>query len=189
MIETVSPWEVWSLSFYPQLAFFLLCYNKVMNKKQAPWIVAGVVIIIVAVSLGIWWFAAKKAPQQAAPVVTTPPPVVAMHAPKGQVAPGFPKELILDNAAALSDSYAINYSASTNQYTAEWISTSSPLSLYDIYHAYVTKNGWTITNQADGSVLKGIYAKKASAALSVIIMPQAQNKGTKIMVAYVGVAK
>jgi len=150
-----------------------------MNKNRKLWIGAGIVVVIVVVCLVAWWLVAEKAS------VKTAPAVVAVHASKGQLTAGFPKELILDSTAALSDSYAINYSSSTNQYTAEWMSSSSSAALYDTYHAYVTKNGWTITNQANGPALKGIYAKKAASVLSIIMVPQAQNKGTKVMIAYV----
>jgi hypothetical protein len=150
-----------------------------MDKNRKLWIGAGIVVVMVVVCLVTWWFAVEKVSVKKAPAV------VAVHALKGQLTAGFPKELILDSTAALSDSYAINYSSSTNQYTAEWISSSSSDALYDTYHAYITKNGWTITNQADGSGLKGIYATKASSALNIIMVPQTQSKGTKVMIAYV----
>jgi hypothetical protein len=108
-----------------------------------------------------------------------------VHATAGQLIPGFPRQLVLDSAATVSNSYSINYSASTNQYTAEWVLSSSLASLYVEYQSYAKANGWTISNHADLPTLKGIYATNASstAAMNVIITPQ--GKGSTVTVSYV----
>jgi hypothetical protein len=108
-----------------------------------------------------------------------------VHAPTGQLITGFPKELILDDASQMNNSYSINYSSSTNQYTAEWVSSSSLASLYAKYQAYAPANGWTVMNHANLPTLKGVYATNASTsvAMNVIITPQ--GKGSKVTITYV----
>lgn len=116
-----------------------------------------------------------------APVPSGPPP---SYAPKGQLVPGFPKELILDAAAQVSNSYSINYSASLNQYTAQWNSSSSMAALYAGYKAYLPKNGWQIVNQNTGNVSwRGIYATNGTHDVNVAIVQQ--GKGSRATVSYV----
>jgi hypothetical protein len=156
-----------------------------MKDQKNLWVWVGVaVVVLVAVAAGVTWFLHRGQSTQMGPV-----PV---HAPAGQVVDGFPKALILGAASSSSDitnSYSINYSTSTNQYTAEWTSTSTPAALYAEYQTYVVDNGWTITNHVDTATLKGIYAMNASSSvINVVIVPQsqtAQNKGSKVNVSYV----
>ncbi len=166
-----------------------------MNDRKELWVWVGVVIVaIAAVWGGIYWFMHRSGQQAAAPV-----PV---HAPEGQVVDGFPQNLILGSSATssasstggtpgilagITNSYSINYSSSTNQYTAEWVSASSTSALYTEYTDYVTKNGWTITNHVSSPSLGAIYAVNASSSLNIVITPQSSgsNKGSKVSITYV----
>ena len=51
-------------------------------------------------------------------------------------------------AAAISGSYSINYSSSTNQYTAQYDSSNTLVSLYNSYKTYFGTNGWMVTNSS-----------------------------------------
>jgi hypothetical protein len=105
------------------------------------------------------------------------------YAPKGQVVAGFPKELILDPDAQTSNSYAIKYSSSINQYTAEWSSKASMQSLFTKYQDYFKNNQWTITNTgASQPSFRGLYAKKGNTEGSVAI--SMQNNVTQVTVGY-----
>lgn len=167
-----------------------------MNDRKGFWVWVGVaVVVIAAVWGGVYWFMHRSGPQAAAPV-----PV---HAPEGQVVDGFPQNLILGSSApsssasstsgapgilaGITNSYSINYSSSTNQYTAEWVSASSTAALYAEYTDYVTKNGWTITNHMDSPSLEAIYAVDASSSLNITITPQSSGShgGSKVSVTYV----
>lgn len=167
-----------------------------MNDKKNLWVWIGVAVVVVAVIVAVvvWFVNRGQAPQQAAVV-----PVV--HAPAGQVIAGFPQQMILgvstsssatSGAASffsgITDSYSIGYSTSTNQYTAEWVSSSTIAALYKQYQDYVTKNGFTIINHADTATLKSIYATNPISVVNIVITPQSsvgQNKGSKIIVSYV----
>jgi hypothetical protein len=150
-----------------------------MKDSKVLWAWIGGVVIVVALIVGVVWYFYANTPKK---VVIGP---VAVHAPVGQLIAGFPKELILDNAAAVSNSYSINYSTSTNQYTVEWSSSSTIAALYAKYQAYAQANGWTITNHADTAPFKGISATNASstATMSVILIPQ--GKGSKVTISYI----
>jgi hypothetical protein len=176
------------VSGYPQHLATLWagrCYNKGMNDRKNLWVWVGIVVVVIVAGAGtiIWVVNREQTPQ------TGPIPV---HAPVGQVVAGFPQELILGVAtsgtegsvAGVTNSYSINYSSSTNQYTAEWNSSSTLVALYTQYQSYIAANGWTIINQADYPTLKGIYAMNSSmAAVNIVIV--SENAGSKVTVSYV----
>ncbi len=145
--------------------------------QQKAWIWIGAAAVIVVVGILVIWAVQKPASQ---PTASGPAP---SYAPSGQLVAGFPKALVLDQAAQISSSYSINYSASTNQYTAEWNSPSSMASLYGQYKSYFQTNGWKITNDVTKySASRGLYATKGSAEASVAIMQQ--GKGSQVIVGY-----
>jgi hypothetical protein len=138
----------------------------------------GILALIVIVLLVIFW----KPSQPAAPA--TQPQPQPTYAPQGQVVAGFPQELVLDPNAKVGSSYSINYSASTNQYTAEWASSMSMASLFGKYKTYLSSNGWTITGQSGKATLDSVYATDASGDVAnVVISPRAT--GNEVVVSYV----
>lgn len=154
-----------------------------MKDPKVVWAWIGGVIVVVVVIAGVAWHVSHNGGANS-PSSTGP---VAVHAPAGQLIAGFPPSLILDQAAQVNNSYSINYSSSTNQYTAEWISSSSLASLYAAYENYAQANNWAIVNQADYPTLKGLYATNASssAAINVIITPAPQGSGSQVSISYV----
>ncbi len=146
-----------------------------IETKKGVLMLAGVVVIA-----GILLYASHRPPAPASGPSTVGVPV---YAPKGELTPGFPKALILDSAAVLGTSYSINYSATTNQYTAAWNSSSSIDSLYNTYKTYLPANGWTIVNEnTKYPAARGLYAQNASSDVSVAIW--AQSKDSQIIVTY-----
>lgn len=137
----------------------------------------GILALIVIVLLVIFWKPSTPAP---APV-TQPQPA---YVPQGQVVSGFPQTLILDPNAQVNSSYSINYSSSTNQYTAEWISSMSMAALFGKYKTYLSANGWSLTSQSSKPTLDGVYAADANGDVAnVAIFPQAT--GNEVVVTYV----
>jgi hypothetical protein len=142
-----------------------------VNKRMAA--VVGVVIVVVIIVVAIWLAMSRPS----APRVT--------FAPQGQLIAGFPKDLLLDNAAIVGNSYTIDYTANLNQYTANWTSPSSTLDgLYNQYLNYFTKNGWTITNSTNTAVFSGLYAVTSTADANVT-MDDLGSGGLKVTVSYV----
>jgi hypothetical protein len=152
-----------------------------MKDPKVVWAWVGGAVVVIALAAGVAWhfYGGGGASNEAA---AGP---VAVHAPTGQLVPGFPQALILDDAAQVNNSYSINYSTSTNQYTAEWSSSSSLASLYAKYQNYAAVNGWTISNSADYPTLKGIYATNASATAAMNVIMTPQDKGSEITISYV----
>src|SRR6267142_910019 len=129
-----------------------------MNKNAWVWV--GIAVVILAALVAVFY---KRTP--ATPPSTTNPPgeqVNPVYAAKGQVVSGFPQNLILDSGATVNSSYSINYSDTTNQYTAQWTSPKSVAAVYTEYQTYLPANGWTIANQASVKTAATIYAKDAS---------------------------
>ena len=152
-----------------------------MDRKQA-WIWGGAIVILAVVVLAVWPRGGTQAPATGGPTGPTP-----VYANKGSVVPQFPKELILDAAAKVANSYSVNYAASLNQYTAVWNSSSSMTALYNQYKAYFLANGWTITNDMTNySFSRGLYATKGAAEASVAIVQQGKNgkNGSQVTVSY-----
>jgi len=153
---------------YPQLVYpcRAFCYNMIEMPKGNRWkyIAAAVAVLLVAVVAAYWQFIYKRVP---APV----------YAPKGELVRGFPKELVLDQKGIVSGSYYVNYSTSLNQYTAVFDSTEPMLSLFSQYKDYLSKNGWTITNEITKyETSRGLYAVKGAADASVAIIEQAKSR-------------
>ena len=148
-----------------------------MKDPKRVWVWVGVVVVAVAVA---WWIVWKLNSTQPAPLQSAPAPVFAQQ---GQLVPNFPKNLILDNAAVISGSYSINYSSSTNQYTAEYNSSSSMASLYAQYKQYLPANGWTITNDITKfSSSRGLDATNASSSVAVAVV--SEKTGSQVTITY-----
>lgn len=149
-----------------------------MKDPKRVWVWVGVVVVAVAVA---WWIVWKLNSTQPAPLQSAPAPVFAQQ---GQLVPNFPKNLILDNAAVISGSYSINYSSSTNQYTAEYNSSSSMASLYAQYKQYLPANGWTITGTlTTHPTFNVIAASQGNDQLQIVV--NTKSKGSQVTITYV----
>jgi hypothetical protein len=145
-----------------------------MKDSKRIWVWVGAAIVVIAVIVFVMWKLTAK------PKPTGPVPV---FAPQGQLTPNFPKQLILDPQAQVNSSYSINYDPTTNQYTAEWTSSSSLASLYGDYQKYFGDNGWTITNQSGvktASKLAVLYAATTTANVNVTLVTQGQGSDATI---------
>ncbi len=152
-------------------------------------------MVVVIVVIVVYKFTGQGTPQ------VGPAPV---HVPAGQVVSGFPEQLLTGGAASgtkavastsmpqVTNSYSINYSSSTNQYTTEWVSSSSLAAILGNYKSSLPAQGWTITGVADKSTYKGIYAvNTAGAQLNITIQPVAflPSAGSKVTVSYLNVTQ
>jgi len=142
------------------------------------------IVVAVAILAGIILYVSlRNGPSAPAAQPSTTALGSPAFAPKGELVSGFPKELILDNSAAITGSYSINYSSSTNQYTAEWNSSSSMSALYDAYKAYLPAHDWSILNDITKfPTSRGFYVRNASSDVSVAII--AQGNGAQVVLTY-----
>lgn len=145
-----------------------------MNDAKRIWMWVGVgIVVIIAIVWIVWAMMAK-------PVASGPSPV---YAPQGQLVPQFPTGLILNNSTTIDESYSISYSTSTNQYTAEYDSTSSMATLYADYQSYLPKNNWTVTGSlTTHPTFEVITASQDSHQLQVVI--SAIGKGSQATITY-----
>jgi hypothetical protein len=145
-----------------------------MKGLKNIWVWVGVAVVVII--LVVWGIGRLQSHQQvAAPTV--------VYAPQGQLVQNFPKELILDPKAQINSTYSINYDPTTNQYTAEWNSSSSLVSLYNIYNTYFGSNGWTITNSSGAtstSKIAAMYAATSTANVNVSLVAQGQGAGVSV---------
>ncbi len=124
----------------------------------------------------------KKAPAAPSGKTTQPSP---SYAPKGELTPGFPKELILDNKAAPGGSYAVNYGTGPSLRTTSFDSNKSMLSLFNLYKTYFKDNGWIITNEVTKyKDSRGLYAIKSREVASVAISDNGKTR--QVVVNYAG---
>jgi hypothetical protein len=148
-----------------------------MNDSKRVWVWVGVVVVVIVAVALIWWRPTAKAPQK---VASGPVPV---YATQGQLVTQFPKNLIIDTNAAITGSYSINYSSSTNQYTTEYDSSSTVSALYKQYKSYLPKNGWTITTSlTTRPTFDLISAAQGNSQLQVVI--STQGKGSQVAITY-----
>jgi hypothetical protein len=95
-----------------------------------------------------------------------------------------PQGSILDSNAAVKGSYFVNYSSSTNQYTAEYNSSDTVTSLYGQYKSYLSQNGWTVTGSLTSHpTFDAISATQNNDQLQVVI--STTNKGSQAIITYV----
>ena len=104
-----------------------------------------------------------------------------VYASQGQLAGGFPRELVLDGAASVESSYTIAYDASVNQHTAVFMSEISPAALHGQYKKYFTDNTWEIVYESDEGVY-GLYARRAG--VDVNFTAGIQDGKTQVIIGY-----
>jgi hypothetical protein len=147
-----------------------------MKDPKKIWAWVGVAVVVIVVVFAVVW---RPTPKPA----SGPVPV---FAPQGQLTPNFPKDLILDSNAAISGSYSINYSSSTNQYTAQYDSSNTLVSLYNSYKTYFGTNGWMVTNSSSiksASKIGVLIAATSSANVNVTLI--AKGTGSQATISYV----
>jgi hypothetical protein len=148
-----------------------------MKDSKQVWVWVGVAIVVIAIIAGVVMWIQKPKTKTA----TGPVPV---FAPQGQLVSNFPKDLIIDANATISGSYSINYSTSTNQYTAEYDSSSTVSSLYKDYQTYLSQNGWTVTGSlTTHPTFDALAATQGNNQLQVVI--STQGKGSQVTITYV----
>jgi hypothetical protein len=157
-------------------------YPKFSHKTIAIFSVTAVVVVVFVI------FAVRGKPKEdkngEQRAAFPPAQSAVVYAAKGEITPGFPKELILDTRASLTSSYAINYNESLNQYTTAFDSEQSMAALYDIYLAYFQQDGWTIVNAITKyPTSRGLYAKKGNTDASVAILDK--DDLAQVMISYV----
>ncbi len=139
------------------------------------WGVAAVILIIAVAGIVWWLLGAGKG------VIASPAPI---FAPQGQLVPQFPKGLILDNNTVINGSYAVNYSSSTDQYTAIYDSSSTMATLYGDYQSYLPLNNWTVTGSlTTHPTFNAIAASQGSDQLQIVI--STQSNGSQVTITYV----
>lgn len=145
-----------------------------MKDSKRIWVWVGVAVVVVAAVIVVVWRPSQKPPAVA-------PGPVPVFAPKGQLVPQFPKELILDSSASVAGSYSIAYSSSTNQYTAQYDSSSTVTALFNQYKTYFAGNGWTVTGTlTTHPTFDVIAATKDSGHLQVVINKNGTGSQTTI---------
>lgn len=150
--------------------------------KKNAWVWVGVVAVVLGGVFLAWRWMTGSMPSSGESSPVTP-----AFAPKGQLVPQFPKELVLDDHAVLLGSYSMNYNPNANQYTAGWSSSSSIDEVLKKYDAYFNANNqWTILGETKNIPgIRSVYAKNAAgAAVNVTIVKD--GTGSKITVSYLG---
>jgi len=149
------------------------------NKKEKALIWVGVAAVILGIIIFVNW-----TPQGANLGASQPTGTMPSYAPPGQVVAGFPQELILGADASFTESYSVNYSSSTNQFTAQWDSSSTVDDLVSQYQKYFSANGWTAgMNQTASNSFQSISATNSNGASALVtIVPQ--SEGSQVSVTY-----
>jgi hypothetical protein len=154
-----------------------------MNPSRTRWVWIGSIIAVTVIAVAIVVLIGNRSqnPSHESLAVKSSAPV---YAPQGELVAQFPKDLILDPAAAMSQSYFLGYSSRANQYTAQFDSSSSMTTLYEEYLKFLPEHGWTITNNVTAfRNSRGIAAISASSSVQVSIV--AHHDGSAAAVAYV----
>ncbi len=151
--------------------------NSKSKLVLSVFVILLVVLLGAAVILSVFKTPAKNSP--ATQKSSGPAPV---YAPKGQLTAGFPKELSLDQKAAVSQSYAITYDQAQKSYSAVFVSDQKIAALHALYKTYFTKNGWQILNESTKG-LDGLYARKGQTDVNLTILSKDQQSQVTIIYA------
>lgn len=155
---------------------FYLVYDEVMQDTKRVWAwVGGAIVVLAVIVYFVWPKIFAKAP--------TTPANAPVYAAQGQVTPQFPQALILDSNVAVTNSYAISYSSSTNLSTAMFNASTSMQVLYTSYKQYLLSNNWTITNDVTSSpALRELYGVNASSEVNIAIIQK--GTGSQVTIGY-----
>lgn len=153
------------------------------RKKAWAWIGLFIVLaVLAALAINAPWHPLTQ-PGVSGTSYTNPAPAAPSYAPQGQLVNGFAQGLILDNAPSFTQSYSVQYSATSTQYTTTWNSSSSMTALFAAYQNYFSANGWNIASEnASISGLRNIDAMNGTDYVNVTIA--AQGKGSQVTVSY-----
>ncbi len=135
------------------------------NKKE---IVVGV-IVLVAIILSVYFYSTTKK-QASAPVVVAP---VSSPEPKktdfGNKAPDdFPSNIPVEQGAKITQGYSLEYPGQ-KQLTIVFSSTKTIKQNYDLYAAFLKKDGWTISNKYESANVSSLYGVKGNNDINVTI--------------------
>lgn len=139
-------------------------------------IIALIIVVVVAAIMGALYFNFSKF-QEETETVRTGMPVYAAH---GEVTAGFPKELILDDAARVQESYTISYNDRLKQYTVSFSSSKNAAVLLSEYRNYLQNDGWEIINETNLPNIKGVYGRKEFSSVNVVIRANALSSAVDI---------
>lgn len=147
------------------------------KKKALAWV--GVIALLLALIVAVSWTPGKNIPAGQQTAGNAP-----VYAPQGSLTPQFPKELILDDAATIGNSYSLSVSSSTNQYTAQWSSSQSADTMIAKYRTYFRTNGWTVSDsKASSPAFSAISATHSGGYALVAAITE--TKGSQVSVTYV----
>lgn len=154
-----------------------------MNNNKNKFILLGVVVLVVAAAVAggaWWWMGNREVVSEIAPGETL------ITAQTGNVVSEFPKELILEEGAALAASYRVDYSST---------GVAQPVAIYDskltlennltAFRAYFAQNGWNLAQEGDAAQLPVtfIYARNDKADANVTF-ESAEDGKVRVTIAY-----
>lgn len=145
--------------------------------RTVVWIVLAAIVVAAIVASAFFWTGRKPSYGNS----SAPTPV---YAPTGQAVAGFPSALLIDSGASITKSYSLAYSLTTNQFTVEWNSSSSPQNLAIGYELYFSSNGWRIVTTSTSSPnFRSLYAVGPSGSLN--FTASVQPGGSAVIASYV----
>ena len=148
-----------------------------MKDHKNIWAWVGVAIVVIA---AVVWAAVAVMQKQPGQQATGPTPV---YAPQGQLTPNFPADLIIDSSTAISQSYSINYSSSTNLYTAIYDSSSSMKMMFQDYMGYFASSTvWKVARVYVEPTYDSIAVTNGNGQAQVVI--STQGTGSHVAIGY-----
>lgn len=153
--------------------------RRAMRRKLVV-IIIGVVVIIAA-AVGWWMYKNREISTEIAPGQTL------VTAQQGNIVSEFPRELIIEEGIAVSESYRIEYAeGGVGQPVAVYDSKLTMAENFTAFRAYLEDNGWRIRNESapDGSSVAFIYAVTDDADVNVTLEPMPDGKA-RVSISYV----
>jgi hypothetical protein len=129
------------------------------------WIAAIVVVILIVIAS----FLNLRRHRAVTPPAATPlTDIQPTYAPNGQLAPTFPKDILLGARPEITQSYSVPY-GTQNQSTTSFQVQDNPDALFQAYITYFQSNSYGIISKQQTKTLDSIYASNKGADISVTI--------------------
>ncbi len=130
-------------------------------------------IVLVSIILVVYFYSTSK--KQAPAPITAPVVVAPVNIPEpvktdfGEKLPvDFPTNIPIEKGAKVNQSYSLDYTGQ-EQLTIVFPSVKTIKQNYDLYTAFLKKDGWTVSNKYESENVSSLYGTKENNDINITI--------------------
>jgi len=162
-----------------------------MDENSKKFQLAGLVLLVLLVFLGIAWALSSVRRQPAADQggsnVTIsdklPGGYKSMSVKAGQYPDGFPKDLVASGGLAPFRGEDTVDGSGARQRIVEYYSTSTPQAVFELYKKILPQKGWDVLSESVKTEVKSLYLTDKKDIFQVVVAPR--ESGSQVALTYV----